>query len=229
MDLVDIVMKIIGPVEPVGETHTDNKRLENLIALCALTSDLLDRIENVATATDDHLSSVKTAKRLAAEFLARMSDSATPAAGVQASTAPSMPDDYWLHVRGCDCAYCAWERANGGDPLKRAAEEWAANSTKCCAGKRGPYVKQKCVTCPFGAHSVAVTFGPAAPQGPCTVCAKPHAQHGTYPTCATHPYTNNGMCQYVVGARCVGAECVNGCVRGRGIAGARTDGGTSHG
>ena len=24
--------------------------------------------------------------------------------------APKRPDDYWLHVRGCDCAYCTWER-----------------------------------------------------------------------------------------------------------------------
>lgn len=27
--------------------------------------------------------------------------------------APKMPDDYWLHVRGCDCAYCLWERNAG--------------------------------------------------------------------------------------------------------------------
>lgn len=41
---------------------------------------------------------------------------------------PTMPDDYWLHVRGCDCAYCTWERENGGDPLTRASLEWNASA-----------------------------------------------------------------------------------------------------
>lgn len=42
------------------------------------------------------------------------------------SDAPKMPEDFWLHVRGCDCAYCTWKRANGGDALHRAAQEWHA-------------------------------------------------------------------------------------------------------
>jgi hypothetical protein len=66
----------------------------------------------------------------------------------------------------------------------------------------------------LAASNVVVTFGPTPPKGPCTVCTKPYSEHGTYPTCATHPYTNDGTCQYVIGARCIGAECVNGCVRG---------------
>jgi hypothetical protein len=56
------------------------------------------------------------------------------------------------------------------------------------------------------------------PGRPCTVCAKPRAEHGTYPTCASHPYTADGTCQFVMGAACVGAECVQGCVRGRALA-----------
>jgi len=63
-----------------------------------------------------------------------------------------------------------------------------------------------------------VTFGPTPPKGPCTVCGKPRAEHGTYPTCATHPFTDDGSCKYVLGARCVGAECINGCVRGSEVA-----------
>jgi hypothetical protein len=66
--------------------------------------------------------------------------------------------------------------------------------------------------------NVTVTFGSEPPKGPCTVCGKPSAEHGSYPTCASHPYTSDGTCQYVLGATCVGAECVNGCVGGRGIA-----------
>jgi hypothetical protein len=65
---------------------------------------------------------------------------------------------------------------------------------------------------------VSVGYYPSE-RPPCTVCAKSASEHGSYPTCATHPYTGDGNCQYVVGAACVGAECIQGCVRGRGIAG----------
>lgn len=61
-----------------------------------------------------------------------------------------------------------------------------------------------------------------APKGPCMVCGKPLSEHGSYPTCATHPFTDDDNCKYMLGARCLGAECMNGCVRGltatRGVA-----------
>ena len=47
MDIAEIVMKLIGPVMPVGETHTDNVRLENLRALCELVTELADQIDDV--------------------------------------------------------------------------------------------------------------------------------------------------------------------------------------
>jgi hypothetical protein len=47
---------------------------------------------------------------------------------------------------------------------------------------------------------------------PCAVCSTPAEKHGSYPDCATHPYTRDNTCQYVIGARCAGAGCVNGCV-----------------
>jgi hypothetical protein len=53
----------------------------------------------------------------------------------------------------------------------------------------------------------------AAKQTPCTVCSKPYTEHGSFPTCASHPYTPDENCQHVIGARCVGAECKGGCVR----------------
>jgi hypothetical protein len=37
-----------------------------------------------------------------------------------------------------------------------------------------------------------VTFGPVPPKGPCMVCGKAIEQHGSYPTCADHPYTASG-------------------------------------
>lgn len=61
-----------------------------------------------------------------------------------------------------------------------------------------------------------VTVGPVAQKPPCTVCGKPWEQHGSYPTCATHPYTPGSNCQTVAGATCLGAECAAGCFRTRG-------------
>lgn len=70
MNLIDVVMKLVGPVDPVGETHTDNRRLDNLIVLRDLTRELLGRIEAVAEAGGGHMASVKAAKDCAASFLA---------------------------------------------------------------------------------------------------------------------------------------------------------------
>jgi hypothetical protein len=61
--------------------------------------------------------------------------------------------------------------------------------------------------------------GPASwdqpPRPPCTVCGKAFADHGSFPTCASHPYTPDEHCQHVIGAKCVGAECQSGCVRAK--------------
>lgn len=64
-----------------------------------------------------------------------------------------------------------------------------------------------------------MVVGALATKPPCTVCGTAYEKHGSYPTCASHPYTPDGNCQHVPGALCVGAECRNGCVRGRGVAG----------
>jgi hypothetical protein len=70
MDIFAVVMRLTGPVEPVGDSCIDSTRLENLKALCDLTGLLLDRITSVAEATDGHMASVKAAKDHAAAFLA---------------------------------------------------------------------------------------------------------------------------------------------------------------
>lgn len=69
------------------------------------------------------------------------------------------------------------------------------------------------------AHGIGATVvcGPSELHPPCAVCAKPPSEHGSYPTCATHPYTADGTCQYVLGAACFGAECMGGCVCARGM------------
>lgn len=48
MELYDVVTKLIGPVRPVGETHEDERRLENLKALTELTDQLLTDIDEIA-------------------------------------------------------------------------------------------------------------------------------------------------------------------------------------
>jgi hypothetical protein len=65
--------------------------------------------------------------------------------------------------------------------------------------------------------SLGVVCGSPEPRPPCTVCGTPHDKHGSFPTCASHPYTADGNCQHVIGARCVGAECKVGCVRASGV------------
>ena len=48
MDIHEIVKKLIGPVNPVGETNIDNDRFENLKVLTDLADKLLSDIDDVA-------------------------------------------------------------------------------------------------------------------------------------------------------------------------------------
>ena len=48
MDLYDIVMKLVGPVDPVGSSEIDRERMENLKVLLDLTDQLLSAIDLVA-------------------------------------------------------------------------------------------------------------------------------------------------------------------------------------
>ena len=69
-DLKDIVLKITGSINPVGETNEDNKRYENLIVLCALVDRLVCEIEDVAYKNKASLSFAKNrAGEYAYEFL----------------------------------------------------------------------------------------------------------------------------------------------------------------
>lgn len=44
----ELVFKIVGPIGPIGETETDNKRFDNLKDLIKLVDGLLDEINDVA-------------------------------------------------------------------------------------------------------------------------------------------------------------------------------------
>ena len=69
MELYEIVMKLIGPVQPVGETNADDARLKNIQALTELVDRLLGEIQTVAARCDDHRASVKAIGKHARSFL----------------------------------------------------------------------------------------------------------------------------------------------------------------
>ena len=55
MELYDIVMKLTGPVDPIGDSRIDADRMENLKALLDLTDRLLTKIDKVATDNKDRV------------------------------------------------------------------------------------------------------------------------------------------------------------------------------
>lgn len=65
----DVVSKLIGPVDPVGDSSVDNQRYQNLQDLIHLTDKLLQDIRNVAGNKDMMAYSMKKAGERADEFL----------------------------------------------------------------------------------------------------------------------------------------------------------------
>ena len=55
MELYDVVMKLVGAVEPIGETREDDRRFENLKALTSLTDELLTAIDTIALNEKDRV------------------------------------------------------------------------------------------------------------------------------------------------------------------------------
>ena len=47
MDIYEIVTKLVGRINPVGETNTDNERFENLKVMCELVEKLVVDIDTV--------------------------------------------------------------------------------------------------------------------------------------------------------------------------------------
>jgi len=69
----DVVRKLIGEVNPIGETNEDNKRYENLKELTLLTGDLLAVINDVAIRhKDSHEFSVKRSGEHAIKFINKL-------------------------------------------------------------------------------------------------------------------------------------------------------------
>ncbi len=70
MEIQEIVMKLIGNINPNGETNTDNDRFENLKCLCDLVDILVGKIDYVSYKNKDSREfSVKRASDYADKFL----------------------------------------------------------------------------------------------------------------------------------------------------------------
>ncbi len=69
MEIEDVVMRLVGPIHPVGDSRVDLDRQASLRELCDITGALLDRIEQVAHMPEDHRGSVAKTMGIAAAFL----------------------------------------------------------------------------------------------------------------------------------------------------------------
>ena len=68
-----IVEKLIGFIIPVGSTHEDDERFDNLKDMCHLVEGLIEEIEYVSN-DHSHEYSVKRAQQYAEKFLKAVKD-----------------------------------------------------------------------------------------------------------------------------------------------------------
>lgn len=71
----DIVQKLIGPVEAIGEHNSDQKRLENLKALSSLAAALLCQISKASKTADRQEASMRAIGQFARAFLIEVKES----------------------------------------------------------------------------------------------------------------------------------------------------------
>ncbi len=69
----EIVMKLVGEIQPVGETTIDDERFDNLQTMCGLVSDLLGEIHRVSANKERYEFSIKRAGKYAHDFLTGIS------------------------------------------------------------------------------------------------------------------------------------------------------------
>lgn len=79
MEYKAIVTKLIGSINPIGETNTDNQRFENLNTLCNLVDSLIMDIGDMAYIhKDSHEYSIKRAVDFANKFLSKTVSTLNP-------------------------------------------------------------------------------------------------------------------------------------------------------
>jgi len=57
MDIHEVVTKLVGPIDPVGDSHFDAERFKNLRTMASLVDRLVADIADVAEQRDSHLGS----------------------------------------------------------------------------------------------------------------------------------------------------------------------------
>ena len=65
MEIYEIVTKLVGRINPVGETNTDNERFENLKVMCELVEKLIVDIDTVGYSNKN---AYEFSKKRAAEY-----------------------------------------------------------------------------------------------------------------------------------------------------------------
>jgi len=68
MDYYEIVTKLVGNINPVGETQVDDERFKNLQAMTELVDKLLSDIDRVAMLSSKPEYSISRAGKFAADF-----------------------------------------------------------------------------------------------------------------------------------------------------------------
>ena len=74
VELIEVVRKLIGPIQPVGETNADSRRLANLEVLLDILGDLLEDVREAARQSDRSESSVRAIGYKARDFLNELKD-----------------------------------------------------------------------------------------------------------------------------------------------------------
>lgn len=74
MELIDIVMKLNGPIQAVGETNADGERLKNLRSLGELAESLVGRIRDASETADRPEASMKAIGLIAKSYLVQISE-----------------------------------------------------------------------------------------------------------------------------------------------------------
>lgn len=78
MELIDVVNKLIGPIEPVGSTEIDCERYENLKTMINLVDKLIVDIRNVSFNTNRQEHSMLKAGKCASAFLNQIATECQP-------------------------------------------------------------------------------------------------------------------------------------------------------
>ena len=72
LEIKDVVEKLVGKIAPVGASHIEDERFENLKTMCALVNDLVYEIDQVANENESRQEhSMKLSGVYAREFLTK--------------------------------------------------------------------------------------------------------------------------------------------------------------